>query len=308
MNDRIKYSIPIVLFAFTIGFTLNNSNDAAIATFFLMFGFILLLAFQKGGLSDENDENNTILTRRNILKTPYHVYYGDELNFSDRSLDEILTKRFPYYSSLSATDQTKFLERLQNFMANKVFKIHDSNCYNEMPVLISAAAIQLTFGLNKYLLPNFEFIHVYPQEFMRVRPDICFLEGNVSGQAINLSWKHFLDGYADTRDGQNVGLHEMAHALYYQTFVIEENVDNNFRDMYDDFMNDANKVYQTEKTSDGGLYSDYAVRNIQEFWAESAELFFERPSAMRTTYPRLYEKLKSLFNQDPMNNIRSLNG
>ena len=43
-----------------------------------------------------------------------------------------------------------------------------------MPVLISAAAIQLTFGLKKYLLPNFKFIHIYPKEFLRVQPTICY--------------------------------------------------------------------------------------------------------------------------------------
>jgi hypothetical protein len=132
-------------------------------------------------------------------------------------------------------------------MANKIFKIHDENCFKEMPVLISAAAVQLTFGLKKFLLPNFEFIHVYPQEFMRVRESICFLEGNVSGHTINLSWKHFLQGYSTPDDGQNVGLHELAHALYYQTFIVEEHVDKGFRNMYDGFVSHGNKAYHTEK-------------------------------------------------------------
>lgn len=64
---------------------------------------------------------------------------------------------------------------------------------------------------------------------MRVYPDSCFPEGNVSGHLINLSWKHFLDGYGLPDAGHNVGLHEMALALYYQTFVKEENVDKNFK-------------------------------------------------------------------------------
>lgn len=47
-------------------------------------------------------------------------------------------------------------------MAHKTFKIHNSKEYKKMPVLNSAAAIQLTVGLKKYLLPNFKFIHMYP--------------------------------------------------------------------------------------------------------------------------------------------------
>jgi Mlc titration factor MtfA (ptsG expression regulator) len=308
MNDRFQYTIPVVLFIFTIGFTLNNSYDAAFTSFFLMFGFILVGALRQASEPAEEDSSNvsSITSSQHIIRTPFHAYYGDELNFSNDSLIAILTKRFPYFNSLNSDEKERFIERLQKFISQKIFKIHDSNGYKEMPVLVSAAGIQLTFGLEKYLLPNFEYIHIYPEEFTRLEPVICFLQGNVSGRSINLSWKHFLEGYADVTDGQNVGLHELAHALFYQTFVVEENVDKRFQDIYSSFVNDANKVYNTEKTTEGGLYSDYAVTNFQEFWAESAELFFEKPSVLRSYYPRLYETLRSLLNQDPINKHSSM--
>jgi Mlc titration factor MtfA (ptsG expression regulator) len=134
------------------------------------------------------------------------------------------------------------------------------------------------------------------------------LEGNVSGNSINLSWKHFLNGYAIPDDGQNVGLHELAHALYYQNFIVEENVDRGFRDQYDSFNIDGNKAFDTERTVEGGLYSEYAEKNFQEFWAESAELFFEKPAEMSTHYPQLYQTMRSLLNQDPLNDNRSMTG
>ncbi len=231
----------------------------------------------------------------------YYTYYGNELDFSNNQLEEILTKRSSYYTRLAADQQLIFLQRLKKFIACKTFKIHGEKKYKEMPVLISAAAIQLTFGLKKYLLPYFKFIHIYPQEFLRVHPILCFLEGNVSGHAINLSWKHFLDGYENPNDGLNVGLHELAHALYYQTFEAEENVDKNFRGFYDSFNVDGNKAYNSEKTVTGvGLYSEYAEKNFQEFWAESVELFFEKPAELRKYYPDLYQTMKSLLNQDPL--------
>ena len=60
-----------------------------------------------------------------------------------------------------------------------------------MPVLISAAAIQVSFGLEKYLLPDFPNIHIFPEEFIATEPSVRFLEGNVSDNCINISWKHF---------------------------------------------------------------------------------------------------------------------
>lgn len=276
---------------------------------FFIAAFILVIIRLKRSVrnGDENKSDSfseTGAPKKNYLAAPSClVYYGDELNFSDDELTGILCKRFPYFNALSQIQKTRFLERLQIFIANKTFKIHDDKGYKEMPVLISAAAIQLTFGLDKYLLPNFGFIHVYPEEFMRVQETICFLEGNVSGHAINLSWKHFLEGYADPTDGQNVGLHELAHALYYQTFVVGENVDRNFRNTFDNFNNYGNKVFQQESQPGNDLYSDYALKNFQEFWAESAEIFFEKPAAMKASYPVLYDTIKILLNQDPYNKI-----
>jgi MtfA peptidase len=234
-----------------------------------------------------------------IQKTPYKMYYGDELNFTETEITTVLNKRFPYFPPLSQLDKKKFLERIQLFIADKVFKIHCETAYKEMPILISAAAIQLTFGLRKFLLPNFTYIHVYPEEFLGLHPSIRVLEGNVSGHAINLSWKHFLEGYANTTDGKNVGLHELAHALYYQNFIIEENVDRNFRHSFDGFSNYGNKVFQQELQPGNDLYSQYALRNFQEFWAESIEIFFEKPWHLKEAYPDLYDLLVELLNQDP---------
>jgi Mlc titration factor MtfA (ptsG expression regulator) len=240
------------------------------------------------------DENTTVQKKPAVL-----TYYGDELKFTNEQYATILTNHFPYYNALTEEEKTIFIHRVDNFINNKVFKIHSAEAFREMPVLISAAAIQLTFGLKKYLLTNFEFIHIFPQEFMRVQPVLCFLEGNVSGHTINLSWKHFLEGIQHSGDGKNVGLHEMSHALYYQTFVTEENIDYTFRDCFNEFNSTGNKVYDTEMINEEGLYSDYAMKNFQEFWAESVELFFEKPLDMKRAYPSLYDAIADVLNQDP---------
>ena len=303
MNSRPKFFLPLVFFCGSIWLTVNNQYGEAFLCFFVMFALIFTMAVNKKNL--EEDESNEEPTKRSFIsdQPACHIYYGEELNFENTELDQMLNKRINYYNRLPDELKIRFLTRLQKFMSSKTFKIHSDTPFKEMPVLISAAAVQLTFGLEQYRLPNFEFIHVYPQEFMRIDEHISFLEGNVKGRTINLSWKHFLDGYATLEDGQNVGLHELAHALYYQTFVVEENVDENFRDRYSDYTNDANKAFQTETDLLGGLYSDYAVRNYQEFWAESVELFFEKPDDLQRDYPQLYENLKRLLNQDPAKHI-----
>lgn len=303
-NKHRKFWIPLGVFLLTIWFVLEGENKLAFISFFLLFGYIFFIVFFRTKyLQEEGVDYSNGLPVAKDDNLPCYTYYGEELNFTDQELTEILTKRFSYFTSLSADNKSIFLKRLTRFIAEKTFKIYDDTVFREMPVLISAAAIQLTFGLEKYLLPHFQFIHIYPQEFMRTAPVLCLLEGNVSGRAINLSWKHFLEGYAKPTDGQNVGLHEMSHALYYQTFVVEENIDKNFREQYSSFRNDANKAYHTEKNIYGGLYSEYAEKNFQEFWAESIELFFEKPASLNRSYRKLYASLKGLLNQDPLTAI-----
>lgn len=302
MVQRFKFIVPLVLFICTLGFTFNNKHDYALVSFFLMFAFIGLLVFDRNNITDE--DGSAFSTT--ISKTPYNVYYGDELNFNDEMIIQILNKHFPYFVALNPPQKSRFLKRLNAFMRLKTFKIHDNQGFKEMPVLVSAAAVQLSFGFENYLLPQFEFIHVYPQEFVHKHAAFSLLEGNVSGQSINISWKHFLEGYQYPNDGQNVGLHEMAHAYYYQNFVCSGNIETNFVSSFPHFSETANKVFELEKAPGNDLYSDYAMKNFQEFWAESIEIFFEKPADMNNAYPDLYTGLKSLLNQDPLNYAGSM--
>lgn len=226
------------------------------------------------------------------------VYYGSDLDFSDAEMVKVLDKHFPYYTKLGYDDKLKFFKRLRKFISEKTFVIHDESGFKEMPILISASAIQISFGLDKYLLPYFSHIHIFPEEFIGYHPTLRLLEGNVSGHSVNLSWKHFLDGYKFPDNGQNVGLHEFAHAFYYQYFEVAENVEKDFVSKFPLFDACGNKAFHQEQQPGNDLYSEYALSNFQEFWAESVEVFFEKPVILKTVYPDLFEAMKEILKQD----------
>lgn len=228
------------------------------------------------------------------------VYQGQDLDLPDELVRNVLVRHFPFFTGLLHPDQDKFISRLRKFIRGKIFVIHDSKAYREMPILISASAIQLTFGLNRFLLPHFSIIQIYPREFIALEP-IRVLIGNVSGHTINIAWKQFLEGYRDEGGKGNVGLHEMAHALYYQNFGTDEYTERNFRDSYLHFTALGDKIFAREKYLAIGLYSDYAMRNFQEFWAESIEIFFQQPVQLQEHYPDMYRLLCDLLCQDPLN-------
>jgi len=233
------------------------------------------------------------------IKCPL-VYNGNELEFSDDVLNTVLTRHFSYYNHLLDIDREKFIYRIKKFISTKVFIIHDKKGYREMPILISAAAIQLTFGLKKYLLSHFNIIQIFPEAFVGLEP-FRILIGNVTGNTINIAWKQFLEGYKNKYELQNVGLHEMAHALYYQNFETELSNDREFKDDFELFKSIGDKVYHVEKILTIGLYSEYAERDFQEFWAESIEIYFKSPDRLQLHYPELYRALCNLLNQDLLN-------
>lgn len=227
------------------------------------------------------------------------VYYGNDLDFKDEVINTVLSKHFPYYLNLLDIDKDKFIRRLKKFIESKIFIIHDHKGYREMPILICASAIQITFGLRKYMLSHFNIIQIFPQEFVGLEP-FRILIGNVTGNTINIAWKQFLEGYKNRNDLQNVGLHEMAHALYYQNFETEMNIDKDFKESYALFSSIGESLYAQDSVRSQGLYSEYGVRNFQEFWAESIEIFFESPGRMQQHYPDLYAALCRTLNQDPL--------
>ncbi|MGH2563492.1 MAG: zinc-dependent peptidase [Ginsengibacter sp.] len=302
MNYIKKQAVVyFALFGILFLWAYNNHVWEAAAVFgFCIFLGLLFLAVTGKEVTDEEDEDAAEADDT----APYLEYNGNELNFSNTDIVSALTKHLPYFTYLDFHDRQKFIERLNKFISGKIFKIHDSSGFKEMPILISATAIQLSFGLDHYLLPNFKFVNIYPRAFVTVEPAIRFLEGNVNGKNINISWNFFLKGFQFPDDGDNVGLHEMAHAYYYQNFDTSDSRDMKFIRGFSKFNVCGKEVFQHIAQNNDGMYSDYSKRNFQEFWAESVELFFEKPGKMRNKYHELYRCICEILNQDPLNKLR----
>jgi Mlc titration factor MtfA (ptsG expression regulator) len=227
----------------------------------------------------------------------YLIYKGGELKFTDEEVHTVCKKYNPYYQKLNADKQAAFVERVQSFIHSKDFYICSSKGYKEMPILISASAVQITFGLKDFLLPHFSNIIIHPEEYFAYDP-FRILVGNVQGHSISLSWKHFLQDYQNPTDGKNVGLHEMAHALQVQYLFRNPKRSNTFKEDFEHYDRIDDDVLNAEKTNDKRMFDENALRNKNEFWATSVELFFEKPVELKTQYPDLYESLRIVLNQD----------
>jgi Mlc titration factor MtfA (ptsG expression regulator) len=114
-----------------------------------------------------------------------------------------------------------------------------------------------------------------------------------------ISWRDFLHGYARTSDAHNVGLHEMAHALWFENKI--QNGEHNFLhpELLQDWIDHADAEIERIKTGQSRLLRNYAGTNQPEFFAVAVEYFFELPGEFKEDLPELYATLSAMLRQDP---------
>lgn len=214
----------------------------------------------------------------------------------------ILCKYSSYYNFLPVKDQQKFQQRIQRFMYSKQFIMRGSGEVTDvMRVLISACAVQLTFGLPKVYLSHFHKILIYPDSYYsQITRKYHIGEVNPRLGMIILSWKNFLEGFGSGNLTLNLGIHEMAHAIHLENRI--RNDEFNFLDA--DCLQQMEEIMACEvpkiRNGEKHFFRSYAGTNEYEFFAVALEYFFGRPEEFSKALPELYKVLTRLLNQDPM--------
>lgn len=211
----------------------------------------------------------------------------------------VIAPHMRFYNRLNTEDQRKFLFRTYLFRRAKRFHYIEVNETAEMPILVSAVAVQLTFGLDKFLLNYFKDIFILKDDYhygFYSRP----FQGHVDHSGIYLSWDNFLKGIHGLASNCNVGLHEMGHALTYVNFITQTEEDKHFKKEFKNFSKVARPIFESMQTGKKNILGDYAGTNYHEFWAVSVELFFENPIRLRHELPGLYQAMSRLLRQDPI--------
>jgi len=212
----------------------------------------------------------------------------------------VVSRYINYYNRLSLEEQRKFLFRTYLFKKYRKFHYIEVEETAEMPILISAVAVQLTFGLEKFMLNYFSDIFVLKDDYHYGFYSRPFM-GHVDQTGIYLSWDNFIKGVSGQTPDCNVGLHEMGHALAYVTFIAETEEDKHFKKEFKNFSKVARPIFTRMQEGNKTLLGDYAAVNYHEFWAVAVETFFDNSVRFKHELPELYEAMTRLLNQDPLN-------
>jgi len=213
----------------------------------------------------------------------------------------ILKQKNTYFRNLSPDAQEIFVNRMFKFMEDKKFIGREGLVVtDEIKVLISAAAIQLTFGLKDFMISHLYAINIFPRVFFSNYLKVNLKGLNTQSGVLSLSWNDFKEGYAVDDDKVNLGLHELAHALYIDLDE-EGNYDEHFSAYFARWEDVAMKDYLELKEKKVEFLRDYGGTNMHEFFAVCVEHFFEAPKEFKVQLPHLYNYLMLMLNQDPDN-------
>ena len=232
---------------------------------------------------------------------PFNSSFPEEaisVEFSN-SYSLIISRVLPYFNQLNESNKQKFLKRVYNFRKSKTFHFEGIDAQEEIMILVSAASIQLSFGLKNYMLSFFKDIYILADAYDAIDSKEKYI-GHVAPTGIYISWKYFVRGFADYTDGVNVALHEMAHALHHENFIKETGIDWDFRKDFEKLPAVFGPLITQVIVQKKSYLRGYAFTNFQEFWAVSVEYFFENSQGLKDNLPQLYTILCDTLNQDPL--------
>lgn len=234
-----------------------------------------------------------------LLILAYKLYKWYPWDLQKKYLIHI-EKKSNFYQNLTEDSKRKFGQRVRKFIDTKLFIGRDGVIItDEIEALVSASAIQLSYGHSNVKFRHFNKIIIYPHSYRsRITKELHDGEVNAAG-IIVLSWEAFEFGYRDNEDGRNLGLHEMAHALY-----IENRLPNGEYDFINNkAIKELKKFAAKEKEliieiQSKSIYRRYAATNFQEFFAVSTEYFFEQPIKLYNYNSKIFELMKIIYNID----------
>ncbi|WP_237701593.1 zinc-dependent peptidase [Algoriphagus machipongonensis] len=216
---------------------------------------------------------------------------------------DILESRFPYFARLSNKHKREFCRKLEEILTIKTFigRGGVQAVSQEMEVLIGATIVMVTFGWQRVRLPHFKKILIYPNAYYSTISK-TYHKGEVNPRhgIIVVSWEAFLEGLENQKDGLNLGIHEIAHALKLEN-QIRNNSESDFFNpqAYRDFHSFCASEIRKISSDIPGFFRKEGALNEHEFFAVALENFFERPHQFFQYNSKLYGTLVQLLRQDP---------
>lgn len=225
--------------------------------------------------------------------------YFFPLKTLDLKSKEFLFDQLYFYKHLTQNQRAAFNHRVVRFSETRIFEGREGVVITpEIRLLISATAVQLTFGMRSYMMTEFKKILVYPRKYFNQFAN-QYHKGEVNvGGVVVLSWEDFYEGIRVPNDNLNLGLHEFAHVLALQRLHNPRYRDKFFANSFDKLMQTLSFVGARHILQQKMQFRAYASTEPMEFFAVATEVYFENPAQFYTANRVMYKLFAEMYNQN----------
>lgn len=236
-----------------------------------------------------------------IVQPDNNEAFYDASHTDFNTYNQFYEDNIPYFNKLDINGKYKFVERSIEINERIEIQTREELVFtHEMSIYISGCLTQLTYGFKNPHIEMLKGVVIYPNHFYS-RLVENWVKGLAMGNGVVfLSWYHFVEGYEDSHDTYNLGLHEFAHMLRMQT-MSSSNLDNKFSNYFNEYNEIAMMSFISHRNGTDDFFREYGSTNEAEFFSVCIENFFEIPDLFEAELPTLYYHLCYLLNQNPLN-------
>ncbi|WP_165395239.1 zinc-dependent peptidase [Flagellimonas allohymeniacidonis] len=212
-----------------------------------------------------------------------------------------LKNSIDFLHQLEETELQLFYERTAWFKYKKTFAYRKGvRKKQEVELLISAAAVALTLGMKNFkYIRSVQRIVIYPSDYFSLLNRRHHAgEYNPRLRTAVFSADSVQSGFENTKDNVNLAIHEMAHALCFETRRKNTWEARKFQAGLRKMREQLQDSDFQKRIKDSDYFREYGYSNLFEFFAVATENFLETPKEFKGNFPELYELTKTMLNFD----------
>ncbi len=221
-----------------------------------------------------------------------------------------LQSQVEYFRGLEPNQQARFRNLMKVFLDEVTITGIRTDVDEATRALVAASAVIPILGFDDFEYAGLGEVLIYPNSFDEGYQSDGGRDANTLGMVgthhlsgvMILSKPSLVQGFANTTDKRNVGIHEFAHLVDKADGDVDgvplgagAGTDG---ETFEPWVRWVGKELHREVTANEYI-DDYAFTNEAEYFAVLSEYFFEAPESLEQKNPKLYEMMQKMYHQNP---------
>lgn len=216
----------------------------------------------------------------------------------------LLNENVFYFNQLSDENKERFATEVAFFLDHIPIYFQQVEATRLVELLVASSAVIVTFGHSFRYKKSLTSVTIVSGIVAKTHNGFTTGEvrSNNSFKTMFLSEEVLIQGFKNTEDKHNVGIHEFVHILDvadgYMDGIPSLFMSHDIIHLWEELAENEIAKIKIDKST----IRDYGAANVQEFLTVCSEYFFERPQKLAEEHPEVYKLLSRTFKQNPQEN------